>query len=120
MNNEDLANALGNLSIMELLSLTKQLEDKWALKATPVVVKAIETKAILPVQEEFTLTLLSVPSDKKIMVIKAVKEILSLGLKESKDFVDNAPRVVKDLLSLSEVNDLKNKLEAVGAVVEVR
>ena len=78
--------------------------------------------AAAPVEEktEFTVTLKEYPADKKVTVIKVIREITGLGLKEAKDLVDGAPKAVKERVSKAEAGDMKKKLEEVGATVEVK
>jgi len=120
MNNDELVTVLGKLSITEVISLTKKLEEKWGVSATPVLSKQVEVVVEAVTQEEWTLTLVSVPPDKKMAVVKAVKDVTGLGLKESKDLVEGAPKSLKEGISLSEATELKDKLTAAGAVVEVK
>lgn len=119
---EDVVNALGNLSVMELIALTRQLEAQWGVKAEPPVVQVErqEVKDEKATQTEFTVILASVPADKKMAVIKVVRELTGLGLKESKELVESAPKPVKELIMASEADELKTKLTAAGAVVEVK
>lgn len=120
MNNDELVTTLSNLSITEVLALTKQLEEKWGVSSKPVQVKHVEKVVEVTLQEEWTVTLVSFPSDKKMGLVKAVKEMTGLGLKEAKDFVEAAPKNLKEGVSLAEANELKDKLTAAGAVVEVK
>lgn len=118
---EDLAQALGNLNPMELVALTKRLEVEWGVQAAPSVQTVVQPKQEEQViQTEFTVTLLSVPADKKMNVIKTVREVMTLGLKESKDFVEAAPKLIKEGVSKEEADAIKNKLTEAGAVIEVK
>lgn len=122
-NIEDIVNSLSNISVMELIDLTRKMETVWGVKAVPnVVQKAEEPKNIVPVveQSEFTVILQSVPADKKMAVIKLVREITQLGLKESKELVESVPKTLKESISKAEAEDLKQKLTDVGAVVELK
>jgi large subunit ribosomal protein L7/L12 len=115
---------LSKLPVMELASLTKELEDKWGVKAAAVAVAAAAPGAggaapAAEEQTEFTVTL-AASGDKKIDVIKVVREIMTLGLKEAKDFVEGAPKVVKEGASKQEAEEIKKKLEAAGAKVEIK
>lgn len=121
MNNDDVVNALGNLTVLEVIALTKELEAKWGVEAKPApVVFTQQNTKLVEAQTEFTVTLVSVPADKKMAVVKAVRELTQLGLKESKDLVEAAPKMLKELVSAAEAEDLKVKLTAAGAVIEVK
>jgi len=123
MNQEDVVKALGNLSVMELIALTKKLEQEWGVKAEPQIVEGTSPPPVentAPAKDEFDVVLASVPSDKKMAVIKAVREITSLGLKESKELVEAAPKVVKEAVSKNEADEVQRKLVEAGAVVEVK
>jgi len=122
LKNEDVLKVIGNYSVMELISLTKELENKWGLKAAPplVQVKTQETQVESVTQTEFNVFLTSVPSDKKMNVIKMVRETIGLGLKDAKDFVESAPKMLKEAVSAEEADSLKEKLTAAGAVIEVK
>lgn len=121
--NEDVVQWLGNQSVMTVISLTKELEQKWGVEAKPQAVHVQEhtrpdTQA--PAKDEFNVVLAAVPADKKMAVIKAVRELLGLGLKESKELVEAAPKMVKEAVSKADADDLHAKLTAAGAVVEVK
>lgn len=118
---EEIVEKLGSMTPMELVSLTKELEEKWGVKAVPQVVK----QGDVPVQTENTQTefivmLVSVPADKKMTVIKAVRELTLMGLKESKELVEAAPKSIKENASKDEAEAIKAKLTEAGAVVEVK
>jgi large subunit ribosomal protein L7/L12 len=119
-----IAEDLSSLTVMQVAELVKLLEDKWgvsAAAAAPVMVAAAGVGAAAAAEEktEFALHLLSA-GDKKINVIKVVREVTSLGLKEAKDLVDGAPKLVKEGLPKDEVEALKKKFEEVGAQVEIK
>jgi len=123
-----IANQLSELTVMEAAQLSKLLEEKWgvsAAAAAPMMVAAAGGAAAggaaAPVEEktEFAVHLTSA-GDKKINVIKVVREVTSLGLKEAKDLVDGAPKLVKEGLSKDEAAAIKKKFEEVGATVEVK
>jgi len=123
---EQVIDWLSTRPVMELAALTKELEDKWGVKAAPVAIAAGVPAAGAPgaaaaaeEQTEFTVTL-AAAGDKKIDVIKVVREIMTRGLKEAKDFVEGAPKVVKEGLSKQEAEELKKKLEATGAKAEIK
>jgi large subunit ribosomal protein L7/L12 len=119
--NEDVVKALGNLSVLEVIALTKELEAKWGVKAEPGPVQFTEApKKEEAAQEEFDLVLKSVPAAAKISVIKVVREICGLGLKESKDLVEGAPKTMKEGLSKMDAENFKHMLTQAGAEVEVK
>jgi large subunit ribosomal protein L7/L12 len=122
---EQVVDFLSKMSVMDLATLTKELEDKWGVKAAPVAVAAAggapAAGAAAPAAEqtEFTVTLKDAGGN-KIGVIKAVREVTNLGLKEAKDLVDGAPKVVKEGVSKADADGIKKKLEEAGAKVEVK
>ena len=123
-----IANDLSSLTVMQVAELVKTLEEKWgvsAAAAAPVMVAAAGAPAaggaaaLAEEQTEFAVHLKSA-GDKKINVIKVVREVTSLGLKEAKDLVDGAPKVVKEGVSKDEAAAIKKKFEEVGATVEIK
>jgi large subunit ribosomal protein L7/L12 len=117
---------LSKMSVLDLAALTKELEDKWGVKAAPVAVAAAAAPAgggaaaaAAAEQTEFTVTLKDAGGN-KIGVIKAAREVTNLGLKEAKDLVDGAPKVVKEGVSKADADTMKKKLEEAGAKVEVK
>ena len=118
-----IAEDLSSLTVMQVAELVKLLEDKWGVSAAaaPVMMAAAAGGAAAAEEEktEFALHLLSA-GDKKINVIKVVREVTSLGLKEAKDLVDSAPKVVKEGIPKDEAEALKKKFEEVGAQVEIK
>jgi large subunit ribosomal protein L7/L12 len=117
---------LSSLTVLEAAELSKMLEEKWGVSAAaPVAVAAVAGggggAAAEPVEEktEFDVVLAAV-GDKKIEVIKEVRAVTGLGLKEAKDLVEGAPKNVKEGVSKAEAEDIKKKLEAVGAKVDVK
>lgn len=120
--NDDVINALGNMKVTDLIALTKELEEKWGVKAEPQVQQVALTAPVetAPVQTEFAVVLVSVPADKKMTVIKLVRDLTGQGLMESKALVEGAPKSVKEGVSKDEAEDLKTKLMAAGAVVELK
>jgi large subunit ribosomal protein L7/L12 len=124
-----IANDLSGLTVMQVAELVKVLEGKWgvsAAAAAPMMVAAAggaaaggAAAAVAEEQTEFAVHLMSA-GDKKINVIKVVREVTSLGLKEAKDLVDGAPKVVKEGVSKDEAAAIKKKFEEVGAQVEVK
>jgi large subunit ribosomal protein L7/L12 len=124
-----IANDLSNLTVLQVAELVKTLEEKWGVKAAaaaPVMVAAAGAPAAgggaaaaAEEKTEFAVHLTSA-GDKKINVIKVVREVTSLGLKEAKDLVDGAPKVVKEGVSKEEAATIKKKFEEVGATVEIK
>ncbi len=113
---------LSALTVLEAAELSKMLEEKWGVSAAaPVAVAAGPAAAAAPVEEktEFTVVLASA-GDKKIEVIKEVRAITGLGLKEAKDLVEGAPKTVKEGANKADAEAMKKKLEAVGAKVELK
>ena len=119
-----IANDLSKLTVLQVAELVKTLEEKWgvsAAAAAPVMVAAGAPAAAAAAEEktEFAVHLMGA-GDKKINVIKVVREVTSLGLKEAKDLVDGAPKVVKEGVSKEEAATIKKKFEEVGAQVEIK
>ena len=113
---------LSSLTVVEAAELSKQLEEKWGVKAAAAVAAAPAAgSGAAPVEEkdEFTIVL-AAAGDKKINVIKEVRAITSLGLKEAKDLVEGAPKDVKTGVNKKEAEEIKAKLEAAGAKVELK
>jgi large subunit ribosomal protein L7/L12 len=120
-NLEKLVEELSTLTVLEAANLSKMLEEKWGVSAAAPVAVAAAGAAAAPaeVKDEFTV-MLTAAGDKKINVIKAVREITGLGLKEAKDLVEAAPKSVKDGVPKADAEKLKAKLEAEGAKVELK
>src|SRR5450432_712137 len=119
---QKLVDELSKLTVVEAAELSKKLEEAWGVSAAaPVAVAAASAAAAAPVAEqtEFTVILLEA-GEKKINVIKEVRAITGLGLKEAKDLVEAAPKPVKEGATKSEAADLKKKLEDAGAKVELK
>ena len=113
---------LSSLTVVEAAELSKQLEEKWGVTAATAVAAAPTAAAdAAPAEEkdEFTI-MLTAAGDKKINVIKEVRACTSLGLKEAKDLVEGAPKEVKSGVNKKEAEDIKKKLEAAGAKVELK
>ena len=113
---------LSSLTVVEAAELSKQLEEKWGVTAAAAVAAApVAGAAAAPAEEkdEFTI-MLTASGDKKINVIKEVRAITGLGLKEAKDLVEGAPKEVKKGLSKKDAEEAKKKLEAAGAKVELK
>ena len=124
---EQVVNFLSQMSVLDLAALTKELEDKWGVKAAPVAVAAAPGAAAAgggaaapaAEQTEFTVVLTDAGAN-KIGVIKAVREVTNLGLKEAKDLVDGAPKTVKEGVSKADAETIKKKLTEAGAKVDVK
>jgi large subunit ribosomal protein L7/L12 len=122
---EEIAEQLDKLSLLEASQLSKMLQEKWGVSAAaPVAVAATAGAAgagaaAVEEQTEFDV-ILSAAGEKKIQVIKVVRELTGLGLKEAKDLVDGAPKAVKEKISKTEADDVKKKLEEQGAIVQVK
>ena len=127
---EEIVAAIKNMTVLDLADLVKTLENEFGVSAAPVAVAAAAPTAAAasgkpaeaPTAEEkteFTVTLKSF-GEKKIEVIKAVREVTTLGLKQAKDLVEAAPQVVKENVPKEEADTIKKKLEAAGATVEIK
>jgi large subunit ribosomal protein L7/L12 len=121
---QSMAENLSSLTVMEAAQLVKMLEEKWGVSAAaPVAAVAVggapAAAAAAEEQTEFEVVLKEV-GDNKINVIKVVREVTSLGLKEAKDVVDGAPRTVKEGVTKDDAEAMKKKFEAVGAKVEIK
>jgi large subunit ribosomal protein L7/L12 len=121
---QKLAEELSGLTVLEAAELSKLLEEKWGVSAAAPAAAAaapVAAAAAAPVEEqtEFTV-ILTAAGDKKINVIKEVRTITGLGLKEAKDLVEGAPKTVKDSIGKDEVAKIKKMLEDAGATVEVK
>lgn len=123
MNLEQILEAIEQMSVLELNELVKAAEEKFGVSASaPVVVGGAAAGAAAPAAEEkteFDVILVSV-GDEKMKVVKAVKDLSGLGLKDAKAVVDNAPKAVKEGVSKEEAEEIKAKLEGAGATVEVK
>lgn len=120
---DKLVEELSNLTVMEAADLAKRLEEEWGVSAAaPVAVAAAaggDAGGAAEEKDEFDVILASA-GDKKINVIKEVRGITGLGLKEAKELVEGAPKAVKEGASKDEANEIKEKLEAAGATVELK
>jgi large subunit ribosomal protein L7/L12 len=123
---EEIVTAIGNLSVLEVVELIFDLEKKFGVTAAAPVAAAAAAApgaaAAAPAEEqtEFSVTLQEYPADKKVTVIKVVRELTGLGLKEAKDLVEGAPALVKDAVAKADVDAMKKKLEDAGAKVVVK
>ncbi len=122
-NLEKIVDELSSLTILEAAELSKMLEEKWGVSAAAAVAVAAApagaAAAPVEVQTEFTV-MLTAAGDKKIEVIKEVRAITALGLKEAKDLVEGAPKAVKEGVSKEEADKIKAQLEKAGAKVELK
>ena len=121
MTREDIIQAIKEMSVLDLNELVKACEEEFGVSAAAAVVAggAVAGGAAAEEKTEFDVVL-TATGDNKIKVIKAVREITGLGLKEAKEIVDGAPKTLKEGVSKDEANDMKAKLEEVGAAVEVK
>jgi large subunit ribosomal protein L7/L12 len=121
---EQVVDYLSNLPVIQIAGLIKTLEDKWGVKASAPVVMGGGPAAAAPVekapeQTEFDVILAAAGAN-KIQVIKAIREITGLGLKEAKDLVEAAPKTVKEQISKADAEEMKKKLTEAGATVELK
>ena len=120
LSTEQIVDAIATKSLMEVMELVKAIEEKFGVSAAaPVAAAAAGPAAAVEEQTEFTVTLKSA-GDKKVEVIKAVRAITGLGLKEAKDLVEGAPKDVKEGVSKDDAAKFKKDLEAAGATVELK
>ncbi len=121
---QKLVDELSKLTVIEAAELSKKLEEAWGVSAAAPVAAAAAPGAAAPAaaaeQTEFTVVLKEVNPERKINVIKEVRAITGLGLKEAKDLVEGAPKTVKDGVNKSDAEALKKKLEEAGAKVELK
>ena len=117
----EIIETIGALTVLELAELVKALEDKFGVSAAaaPVMLAAAGGEEAPPVKDTFDVVLTGV-GEKKIQVIKVVREITSLGLKEAKALVDEAPKAVKEDASKDEAEEIQNRLQDAGATVELK
>src|ERR1700675_76701 len=124
VNRTEILDAISKMTLMEVVELISDMEKKFGVTAAAPVAAAAgpAAAAAAPVEEktEFTVTLKEYPADKKVTVIKVIREITGLGLKEAKDLVEGAPATVKEAVAKADVEIIKKKLEDVGAKVEVK
>jgi large subunit ribosomal protein L7/L12 len=120
---EQVVEALGNLTVVELIALTRRCEQQWGVEAKPQLVQSVgvetpvETQAA---QTEFEVVFVSYPADKKMGLVKLVREVMGLGLLESKNLVEAVPKTLKEGLTKEEAETLKARLTEAGAVCEVK
>jgi large subunit ribosomal protein L7/L12 len=123
LSNEDILNAIAEMSVMDVVALVEAMEEKFGVSAAAAVAAAPAAagggEAAAEEQTEFDVVLTG-PGEKKVNVIKAVRELTGLGLKEAKEMVDGAPSTVKEGASKDEAEEAKKKLEEAGASVELK
>ena len=125
MSKDEILEAIGSMSVLELADMVKEMEEKFGvtaaapMMAAPAAAAGAGAAAPEEEQDEFDV-ILQAAGEKKIQVIKVVREITSLGLKEAKDLVDGAPKPVKEATSKADAEEIKKKLEEAGATVEVK
>ena len=119
LTNEDIINAVAEMSVMQVVELIKAMEEKFGVSAAAAVAAGPAVAAVVEEQTEFTIVLTDA-GDKKVNVIKVVRELTGLGLKEAKAVVDGAPGVVKEGVSKEEAEAAKKSLEEAGAKVELK
>ena len=123
---DEILDAIAKMSLMDVVELIADMEKKFGVTAAAPVAMAAAggggAAAAAPAEEqtEFTVTLKEYPADKKVTVIKVVRELTGLGLKEAKDLVEGAPAVVKEAVNKADSANMKKKLEEAGAKVEVK
>ena len=126
MTKEELVNAIAELTVLELSELVKAIEEKFGVKAAAPAVAvaaapaAAGAAAAAEEKDEFNVMLTAVDAAKKIAVIKVVREITGLGLKEAKDLVEGAPKAVKENVAKAEAEELKKKITEAGGTVELK
>lgn len=122
LSNEDILNAIAEMSVMDVVALVEAMEEKFGVSAAAAVAAAPAAAgeaAAVEEQTEFDVVLTG-PGEKKVNVIKAVRELTGLGLKEAKEMVDSAPSVIKEAASKADAEEAKKKLEEAGASVELK
>ena len=125
LTNDELVNAIAELTVLELSELVKAIEEKFGVKAAAPAVAVAAAPAAAGAaaaedKDEFNVVLTAVDAAKKIGVIKVVREITGLGLKEAKDLVEGAPKAVKENVAKAEAEELKKKITEAGGTVELK
>lgn len=124
-NIEQLVDDLSGLTVLEMAKLKEMLESKWGVKAAAGVAMMAAAPAAAPAaaateSTDFQVTLTEAPADKRLGIIKALREVAGLSLKDAKDLADAAPKVVKETCPKAEADDMKQKLEAAGGKVTLK
>lgn len=120
---EEIVAKLGSLTVMQLIGLTRDLESKWGVEAKPIFTQSTavpQQEAQGPVQTEFDVVFTSFPPDKKMGLIKLVRELLGLGLLDSKTLVESLPKTLKEGLSKEDAEAMKAKLVEAGGIIEIK
>ncbi|MEI7810756.1 MAG: 50S ribosomal protein L7/L12 [bacterium] len=117
---KDIIEKVEKMSVLELHELVKALEERFGVSAAAVAVAGPAAGAVVEEEKDSFTVVLSSAGEQKIAVMKIVKEVLGLGLKDAKDLVDGAPATIKDGMKKAEAEDLKSKIEAVGGKVELK
>ena len=123
LSNQEILDAIAEKSIMDIVELVKMMEDKFGVSAAAPVAVAAGPAAAAPAKEEqteFTVVLSAIDAAKKVGIIKVVREITGLGLKEAKDLVEGAPQTVKEGVAKADAGEMKKKLEEAGAKVDLK
>lgn len=122
---EEILETIANMTVLEVVDLVKAMEEKFGVSAAAIAAPAAAAAgaaapAAAEEKTEFTVTMTAYPADKKVGVIKAIRAITGLGLKEAKDLVEGVPSVVKEGVSKDEAANIKKQLEEAGASVEIK
>jgi len=118
---EDVVSFIDNMTVLEMAEFVKELEEKYGVTAAaPTVAVAAAPGAVVAEEKTEFDVILATVGDKKIQVIKEVRAITGLGLKDAKDLVEGAPKAIKEGIKKEEADEIKQKVEAVGATVEVK
>jgi large subunit ribosomal protein L7/L12 len=123
MTKEDVIKYIEEMTVLELAELVKELETRFGVTAAPMAMGVANVAAAAPAEEEqaeFDIVLTGFAGDKKIQVIKAVREVTNLGLKEAKDLVEGVPQMVKEKIAKAEADKIKQKLEEAGGTTEIK
>lgn len=119
---EEILESIAHMSVMDVVDLVKMMEDKFGVSAAVAVAAPVAAAAGAPAAEEKTefSVILAKAGDNKINVIKVVRELTGLGLKEAKDLVEAAPKPIKEAVAKAQADEMKKKLEDAGATVEIK
>ena len=120
LTNEQILDAIAEKSVMEIVELISAMEEKFGVSAAAIAVAGPAADALVAEEKDEFNVVLTGAGDKKVAVIKVVREVTGLGLKEAKDLVEGAPQTVKEGASKAEAEELKKKLEEAGATVELK
>ena len=123
MTKEDVIKYIEEMTVLELAELVKELETRFGVTAAPMAMGVANVAAAAPAEEEqteFDIVLTAFAGDKKIQVIKAVREVTNLGLKEAKDLVEGVPQTVKERVAKEEAEKIKQKLQEAGGTAEIK